>query len=454
MSTVLTGLSQRNLEHYPSNSQRIWYLTLAVVATIILYYESYVLSSVAPLVQKQFGLSLTNYVYVIVLANLLGAISSIFGSLSDRFGRANMVVYGLLVTGLVTIALSLTSSSAVFLLLYWILGFVEGIILVATPALVRDFSPRLGRATAMGFWTVGPVGGSVLATLVASATLTTSSWQTQYLIAGIVGMIVFFVCLFALRELSPGIRAQVMTSMRERELVESRAVNVDAAAATRHPWRQMLRPRTIFSAVGISVFLLIYYAAVAFFPLYLTTIFPFTLAQANGFVSVFWIVNVVAAIGIGLLSDRTVVRKPYMLLGTIATILVTILFITRIGQPTSGGLMTLFLALFGITIAVAYVTWMASYTETIENINPALVATGLAVWGSILRVVVVVSTLGLPIVVGKGQGWATWWWVCIAGMIVFIPTIFLNTGYWSPARARAETSAKEGTSEVSVEPSV
>ena len=33
------------------------------------------------------------------------------------------------------------------------MGFVEGICLVATPALIRDFSPQVGRATAMGFWT-------------------------------------------------------------------------------------------------------------------------------------------------------------------------------------------------------------------------------------------------------------------------------------------------------------
>ena len=32
-------------------------------------------------------------------------------------------------------------------------GLVEGICLVATPALIRDFSPQVGRATAMGFWT-------------------------------------------------------------------------------------------------------------------------------------------------------------------------------------------------------------------------------------------------------------------------------------------------------------
>jgi sugar phosphate permease len=298
----------------------------------------------------------------------------------------------------------------------------------------------------MGFWTVGPVGGSVLATTVASQTLTvTGTWQSQYVISGIVGVVIFLVCFLFLRELSPGLRDQVMNTVKEKDVVESRAKSIDVEKAIEHPWRQMLNPRLIISAFGISVFLLIYYAAVGFFPLYLSSIFGFTVAQANGLVSVFWLVNVAAAILIGFVSDRTLVRKPYMLAGCIATIIVTILFIGMIGVPTSSGLMIIFLSLFGITMAVGYVTWMAAYTETIEDINPALVATGMAVEGFILRMVVVLSTLAFSFVVTNAQNgsqWATWWWVCIAGLIVFLPTIFVVSGYWRPASTRAAAQAR------------
>jgi hypothetical protein len=44
---------------------------------------------------------------------------------------------------------------------------------------------------------------------------------------------------------------------------------------------------------------------------------------------------------------------------------------------------------------------MASFTETVERHNPALVATGLAVWGWILRAVVAVSIFILPFVVSS-----------------------------------------------------
>jgi len=441
MSTLQIGIRHRYLEHYPSNGLRIWYLALAVIATIMLYYESYVLPSVAPLVLVSFKLDVSTYTRILLVSNLIGAISAIFGSLSDRVGRSNLIVYGLLITGIGTIILAFVNVLWMFILLIVALGFIEGIILVATPALVRDFSPRFGRALAMGFWTVGPVGGSVLATTIASRTLKAyGSWQSQYVIAGIVGIVIFLVCFVFLRELSPGMRDQVMNTVKEKDVVETRAGTIDVEKAIEHPWRQMLHPRLMISAFGISVFLLIYYAAVGFFPLYLTSIFKFSVSEANGLVSVFWIVNVVAAIVIGFISDRSLVRKPYMLAGCIATIIVTLLFISRVGVPTSSGLMVVFLSLFGLTLATGYVTWMAAYTETIEDINPALVATGMAVEGFILRMVVVLSTLAFSFVVTNvqdGSQWATWWWVCIAGVVVFFPTIFVASGYWQTARTRA-----------------
>lgn len=441
MNTLQIGPRHRILQHYPSNGQRIWYLALAVIATIMLYYESYVLPSVAPLILHSFGLTVSSYALILLTSNLIGALSAIFGSLSDRIGRSNLIVYGLLVTGIGTLAISFTNSLGAFLALVFVLGFIEGIILVVTPALVRDFSPRLGRAAAMGFWTVGPVGGSVLATVITSQTLPVyGTWQSQYLISGVAGLVIFLVCFLFLRELSPNLRDQIMNTLQEKDLVENRAAQIDVAQATAHPWRQMLNPRLIVSALGISLYLLMYFAAVGYFPLYLSSIFKFSVAQANGLVSVFWGVNVIAAIAIGFISDRTLVRKPYMLIGCIATMVVTFLFITRIGVPTSAGLMTVFLSLFGVTLAVGYVTWMAAYTETIEDINPALIATGMAVEGFILRMIVVLSTLAFSFVVRNqldGQQWATWWWVCIGGLVVFIPTIYAVSGYWRPAQVRA-----------------
>ena len=448
----------RNLEHFPPNTQRIWYLAISVAATITLYYEAYVLSSIAPRVMASYSMSFSTYVFLILISNLLGAISSLIGSLTDRIGRANLVVYGVLLTSLITLIIPLAPNSGIFILFSWVHGFVEGIILVATPALVRDFSPRLGRATAMAFWTIGPVGGSLLTSAVSSQTLTLfGSWQSQYLIAGCVGIVIALICFLNLRDLSPALRSQIMTSLREKSLLEARARGLDTEAALKHPWRQMLRTRILLSAFGISVFLLLYYASVSYFTTYFVTIFGYSLALANGLLGIYWAVDIVSSIVGGLLSDRLEVRKPFMLFGVLGLLITTLIFISRTGQPTSPLFMGILLAISGLCGPVAYVGWMAGYTETVEDVNPALVGTGIAVWGSLLRIVVVLSTLGFGFVVTNthiaGQ-WATWWWVCLAGLLVFIPTIFLASGYWSPARARSANQAKLAAEGLSLEPGV
>lgn len=119
----------------------------------MLYYESYVLPSVAPLVLHTFGLPVSRYALILLGSNLIGALSAVFGSLSDRIRRSNLIVYGLLVTALGTLGIALTSSLGAFLAFIFVLGFIEGIILMVTPALVRDFLPRLGRARG---WASGP----------------------------------------------------------------------------------------------------------------------------------------------------------------------------------------------------------------------------------------------------------------------------------------------------------
>ena len=48
---------------------------------------------------------------------------------------------------------------------------------------------------------------------------------------------------------------------------------------------------------------------------------------------------------------------------------------------------------------MAYVAWMAAFTETVEKHNPAATATGLAIWGWTIRIVVTVSFASLTAVV-------------------------------------------------------
>jgi MFS family permease len=398
-------LWRRQLDSYPDTGPRVLYLAITVLATITLYYELYVGGSVSTLLLTNLHMTFTFYVVVLAFGNLIGAFGSLFAGLTDRYGRANLVVFGLLFTGVfVAFILPAATSKWTFSIEGFVVGIVEGICLVATPALIRDLSPQLGRATAMGFWTSGPVVGSLIVAVVGSATVpvvvnSTRFWTHEYRICGIAGLIVFLIALVGLRELSPQLRDQLMVSMRDRALIEARAKGIDIEAALRNPWRQLLKVDVIVSALGVSIMLLIYYTAVAFLVIYITTVFGFTIKNANGLGNWEWGFNVLAVIGIGIISDRFRVRKPFMVIGGIIGAIATVLYLEQAGHHPSYYTLALILALLSIGLGIAYTPWMASFTETVEARNPALIATGLAIWGWILRIVVFVSFLLIPVFV-------------------------------------------------------
>src|SRR5689334_24369771 len=401
-------LFRRQLDSYPETRARVTYLAITVLATITLYYELYVGGSVSTLILANLHMSFTFFVLTLAFGALIGAFGSLFAGITDRLGRANLVVFGLFFTAVfVAFIMPTATNKWTFTIESWVVGFVEGICLVATPALIRDFSPQVGRATAMGFWTSGPVIGSLIVSVVGSATVPAivnddKFWTHEYRICGIAGLVVFVIALVGLKELSPRLRDQLMVTMRDCALIEAKAkglTNTDIEAALRHPFRQLLKTDVIVSSIAVSIMLLIYYTAVGFSVIYLTTVFGLSVKDANGLGNWNWGFNVIAVILIGVISDRFRVRKPFMVIGGVLAAVMTVVYLLQAGHHPSYYRLAIILALSSFFLGVAYTPWMASYTETVEARNPALIATGLAIWGWIIRIVVFGAYLCLPLVV-------------------------------------------------------
>jgi hypothetical protein len=326
-----------------------------------------------------------------------------------------------------------------------------------------------------------------------------------------------------------------MVSLRDRALIEAKARGIDIAESLKRPWRQMMHLDVVGSAFAISVFLLVYYTAVGFFVIYFETLHGFTLSQANSLGNWFWAFDAGILIIVGIISDRVGVRKPFMVVGAIGAIAMLIVFL-NLGTTTTYATFAVVISIMAAFLAIAYAPWMASFTETVEKHNPALTATGLAVWGWIIRVVIAVSIGILPTVISSmtplvqyggsvstlsakyapelatlqaidpatlaalqttppstaaevkaigeiatafkvtpgaataqlvavskvpradllflqahgpavksaaasapGQ-WKDWWWVCVGGMVLFLPFILVMTGRWSPKKAREDAA--------------
>ncbi|MFI0721956.1 MFS transporter [Streptomyces sp. NPDC021224] len=452
--TLLDRLHRRDLAAYPATGPRMAYLAIVVVTTVVLYYMLYIQYAVATSIITHFGMSYRYFVWVSVIGNAAGAFASLVAGLADRWGRANMVVYGLLVASLlVFFGLPNAGGKATYLVLFALVSVIEGIVLVATPALIRDFSPQLGRATAMGAWTMGPVVGSLVVTTVTSQTLDTSSWQDELRYSAIAGLVVFAVAIFGLRELSPALRDQIMVSLRDRTLVEARAKGLDQdALARRSQWRQMLRPAVAGPALGIALFLLLYFAAVGNFVVFFATTYGYSEQRANAVANWYWAANAIALVVVGLLSDRLKVRKPFMVAGAVGSIVVTALFATRATHPETGYYTFAWLFVgIGVFSGVAYGPWMAGFTETVEKHNPAATATGLAVWGWTVRIVVAVSSALIPVLVtsvtplvehgpqvtaAQAQGGPA------LAVVRAHPQIFAELGKYPPGKAPADVTAR------------
>jgi MFS family permease len=395
-------LWDRQLRAYPDKGPRLFYLGLTVTATVILYYELYVQGSVATQIITEFGFTWTQFVLMLVIGNAVGAVASLAAGLADRYGRANIVVGGLIVTGaIIAFGLPNAGNKETYTALFALLSIVEGAALVATPALIRDFSPQVGRGVAMGFWTLGPVLGSLVVTTIATNTLDAHpDWRFQFYVCGAAGLAVAALALFTLRELSPRLRDQLMVTMRDRALVEARAAGLDPQRALEGHWRQMLRPQILGSALAISLFLLLYYALVAFIVVYFATVFGFTEQKANSIVNWYWATNAIALVLAGLLSDRLRVRKPFMLVGALISLVGVGLFAATADDPqTSANTFKAYFVIAAFGSGLAYVAWMAAFTETVEKRNPAATATGLAVWGMTIRTIVTLAFASLLIVV-------------------------------------------------------
>ena len=197
-------LGKRQLDTYPKTIPRLGYLGIVVLVTIMLYYLYYEEGALTPLMLPYYHMSFQYFLYLLVVSNAIGAFSALIGGLSDRIGRANLTIYGTLGRGRRAAVIIGIHSRFGFALAYCIIGFVEGIILVSTPALMRDFSPQMGRGAAMGFWALGPTMGALAASLVATHTLDhLRPWQDQFIISGVACLAVVVIAFLFLRELSP-----------------------------------------------------------------------------------------------------------------------------------------------------------------------------------------------------------------------------------------------------------
>jgi MFS family permease len=439
----------RTLSEYPRGGHRWSLLMLTVLASILGAYD-FQLAPLLPILLPYLHMSHLAYGAFVSFAVLIGGISAAFGGpLADRYGRVLILDVCLgLVTALLFLNVLITGIVS-FVILRTLMGIVAGLTAGAGAALVRDMSPRLSRALAFGLLTIGPVGANFLSNYIAGATLPIyHTWQSQIWIMGCIAVVMYVPIAIWLCDLSPELRMQIMKTEIQTLAAEGRLPAAsELPSGTADAFRRLLVHLEVWLLVlGVTANLTLYFAIQVFGPLMFTEAFHYTPAAAARMNEYFWLANLGALVLTGLISDRLQIRKPIAILGGALACILMAWWIPTFGRELPRATMVTVASLMGCFLAICYVPWAAQFSEALEDVSPALQATGWAFFGLSARAWLAISA-PLSLYVAGRYGWGEWIKVALGGMIIYIVAMAFTRGHAAieehPAHAPATGKASE-----------
>src|SRR5689334_23792887 len=158
-------------------------LASLLLAAFLINLETTIVNVALPTLVRQLHATDSQLQWVVDAFNLLFAGSVLAaGSLSDRFGRKGMLLAGLSVFGLSSLAGGLTGSPGQLIAARAVMGVGAAMVFPATLSLLTNvFTERRERALAIGLW--GAITGVAIALgpIVGGWLLELSSWRSIFL---------------------------------------------------------------------------------------------------------------------------------------------------------------------------------------------------------------------------------------------------------------------------------
>jgi MFS family permease len=432
----------RTLDRYPEGAARWWMLALTVMATVVSFYE-FGFSALLPYWMKSLHFSEEDFTHFLALAVFLSAVSAMFGGpLADRHGRVVVIdVCLVIIVGLTFCNLLMTGFWS-FMIVRGAMNIVAGLMWGALGGLTRDMSPRVSRGAAFGLLTLGAVACQWLWNYIPAKTLVMfgERWEAQILIMGVLAVILTIPVLLWLKDLAPALRLGVVGETAS-EAFESGDLAGTPPATARSAFGQLLRRSESWLLVlGSVAFLTVAITIQTFGPLMFTQAFKYSRPEAARITANFWLFNLVMLVPAGYISDMLRVRKPLSLLLSAATLAILVWWFRNFYPPLSQNSLALVTLLLGGITASAFIPWCALYSEYLEDLSPALQATGWSFFQMAYRLWIVVSGLILPYVT-RVYGWQVWMEGMIIGVVIFMGSLLALRGYWRPATSPAATVA-------------
>jgi MFS family permease len=423
--------AHRTLTVYPTGFYRWWMLILAVMATIVLFFE-FGFSALLPLWLPALHFTVEQFSWFLTAVVFLSGISAMFGGpLADRHGRVVVIDSCIVVMILLTFANLLMTNFWSFVIIRGSMNLVAGLAWGALGGLTRDMSPRTGRGAAFGLLTLGAVACLWLWNKVPAMTLPIfHTWQSQIVIMGCLAIVLFIPVLFGLKDLAPNLRLMVVDSETVGTVYESGELPPDAAAAG---FRQLLGHwESWVLVIGVVAFLTTAITIQSFGPLMFTQAYHYSPAMADEVTARFWLINLVMLVPAGLFSDWLRVRKPITIVLSLVGVALLFWWVKNFFPPLPPAETGMIALVLGGVLASAYIPWCAYFSEFLEDLSPAIQATGWSFFQMVYRTWIAFSAPLLVWVVAH-YGWQTWMWATVFGGVLFIASNLAVRGHWRPA---------------------
>ncbi|KAF6629207.1 MFS transporter [Paenibacillus sp. EKM208P] len=176
-----------------------WMTVILCWSAVAVMSSLYVTIPLIPLFAKVFGKTLAE-------AALPGSIFSlgfaagclVYGGLSDRFGRKQVIVTGLLALTIISLSISLTSQYSVLVILRLLQGLAAATFSPVALAYAVDMFPAEKRVTAIGFISTGFLVAGIAGQVFSIVISEQMGWNTVFRMLGILYAITFLIVLFFL----------------------------------------------------------------------------------------------------------------------------------------------------------------------------------------------------------------------------------------------------------------
>jgi len=177
------------------------FLILVTIGGIVIYIDNMLVPPLLETFQAEFlinnfqaGLLMTSFMAPYAIAQIPS------GLLGGKFGRKNLILFGLIGLSFTTFMVSFSTSYNQILILRILFGFFAGNYFTPVSSMIAQVFSEKERGFAQGFLMIGIPAGTAIASLIAMPITLSYSWRTSFLVASIPGFIISILFYFFIKD--------------------------------------------------------------------------------------------------------------------------------------------------------------------------------------------------------------------------------------------------------------